>query len=140
VASAGFLVEAVCLALVPDLGGIVPAAAALLAFGALNGFGTIILITAFQRWAPPALLGQLVSVLLLAAIGIFPVSVFAAGLLVQHLGPAAFFPLAGTLLAVAIAVSLSQRSWRAFGSAAEPHPGNREPAGAAGAVASPPPA
>jgi hypothetical protein len=105
-ASVGFLVEAAGLALVPYLGGTIKAAAALLAFGAL----TIILITAFQRWAPPAVLGQLMAVLLLAAIGVFPVSVFVAGLLVDHLGPAPFFPLAGALLAVPIAVSLSQRS------------------------------
>ncbi len=118
IASAGFLIEAACLALVPYLGGTIPAAAALLAFGALNGFGTIILITAFQRWAPPAVLGQLMAVILLAAMGVFPVSVLLAGLIVQHLGPAPFFPLAGGLLAAAIAGSLGQRSWRAFGSAA----------------------
>ena len=134
VASVGFLVEAACLALVPYLGGTIPAAAALLAFGALNGFGSIILFTAFQRWAPPAMLGQLMAVLLLAAIGVFPVSVFVAGLLVDHLGPAPFFPLAGALLAVAIAVSLSQRSWRDFGSAVKARPGEDEPMCAALAV------
>jgi MFS family permease len=139
IVSVGFLVEAACLALVPYLGGTIPAAAALLAFGALNGFGTIILITAFQRWAPPAMLGQLMAVLLLAAIGVFPLSVFFAGLLVQHLGPAPFFPLAGGLLAVAIAVSLSQRSWRAFGSADQARPGESEPACAVVAVAGQPP-
>ena len=123
-ASAGFLIEAGCLALVPYLGGTIPAAAALLAFGALNGFGTIILMTAFQRWAPPALLGQLGAVLLLAAIGVFPLSVFLAGLVVQHFGPAPFFPLAGGLLMVAIIVGLSQRSWRDFGSTAHPGDGD----------------
>jgi MFS family permease len=131
VASVGFLIEAGCLALVPYLGGTIPAAAALLAFGALNGFGTIILITAFQRWAHPALLGQLGALLLLAAIGVFPLSVFFAGLLVEHLGPAPFFPLAGALLALAIAISLTQRSWRAFGSAASAHPDEGEPVCAA---------
>lgn len=128
-ASVGFLIEAACLALVPYLGGTIPAAAALLAFGVLNGFGTIIVITAFQRWAPPAMLGQLMGVLLLAAVGVFPVSAFLAGLLVQHLGPAPFFPLAGALLAAAIAASLTQRSWRSFGSAASAHPSPGEPVG-----------
>jgi len=135
IASAGFLVEAGFLALVPYLGGTIPAAAALLAFGALNGFGNIILMSAFQRWAPPALLGQLMAVLLLAAIGVFPVSVFVAGLLVKHIGPAPFFPLAGALLAVAIAISLSQRSWRTFGSAANAQPAEGESPPAAGAAA-----
>jgi predicted MFS family arabinose efflux permease len=139
IASAGFLVEAACLALVPYLGGTIPAAAALLAFGALNGFGTIILITAFQRWAPPAVLGQLMAILLLAAIGVFPVSVFFAGLLVQHLGPAPFFPLAGALLAAAIAASLSQPRWRAFGSAASAHPDQGKPPSAALAAPGQPP-
>ncbi len=138
IASVGFLMEAACLALVPYLGGMIPAAAALLAFGALNGFGTIIVITAFQRWAPPAVLGQLMAVLLLAAMGVFPVSVLLAGLIVQHLGPAPFFPLAGALLAVAIAASLSQRSWRAFGSAAGAYPDEGQPASAAVAPAGPP--
>jgi len=128
-ASIGFLVEAACLALVPYLGGAIPAAAALLAFGALNGFGSIILITAFQRWAPPAILGQLTALLLLAAIGVFPVSVFLAGLLVQQLGPAPFFPLAGTLLAVAIAASLTQHAWRNFGSSAGAHADQGEAVG-----------
>jgi predicted MFS family arabinose efflux permease len=126
-ASVGFLVEAGCLALVPYLGGTIPAAAALLAFGALNGFGTIILITAFQRWAPPALLGQLGALLLLAAIGVFPLSAFCAGILVQRLGPAPFFPLAGALLAATMTVSLSQPSWRTFGSAANAQPDEGEP-------------
>jgi predicted MFS family arabinose efflux permease len=127
--SIGFLIEAVCVALVPYLGGTVPAAAALLAFGALNGFGTIIMITAFQRWAPPAVLGQLMAVLMLAAIGVFPLSVFLAGLVVQHFGPAVFFPLAGGLLTAAILFGLSQSSWRAFGSpAASTRPEESEPA------------
>lgn len=139
IASAGFLAEAACLALVPYLGGTIPAAAALLAFGALNGFGTIILITAFQRWAPPAVLGQLMAVLLLAAMGVFPVSVFLAGLLVQHLGPAPFFPLAGAPLAAAIAASLSQPRWRAFGSAANKHPNQGKPTSAALAAPRQPP-
>lgn len=41
------------------------------------------LIAAFQRWAPPAMLGQLMAVLLVAAIGAFQLSVFLAGLIVQ---------------------------------------------------------
>jgi hypothetical protein len=129
VASFGFLIEAVCLSLVPYLGGTIPAAAALLVFGALNGFGNIIVITAFQRWAPPAVLGQIMGVMMLAAIGVFPISVFVAGIVVQHFGPAVFFPLAGGLLTAAILFGLSQSSWRAFGSpAASTQPEESEPA------------
>jgi len=64
----------------------------------------------------------------------FPVSVFVAGLLVKHIGPAPFFPLAGALLAVAIAISLSQRSWRTFGSAANAQPAEGQSPPAAGAA------
>ncbi len=129
VASFGFLIEAVCLSLVPYLGGTIPAAVALLVFGALNGFGNIIVITAFQRWAPPAVLGQIMGVMMLAAIGVFPISVFVAGIVVQHFGPAVFFPLAGGLLTAAILFGLSQSSWRAFGSpAASTPPEESEPA------------
>jgi len=63
---------------------------------------------------------------------VFPLSVFFAGLIVQHLGPAPFFPLAAALLVFAIMFGLGQRSWRAFGSTT--HSGDGEPVGAAAAA------
>ncbi|MGH3165697.1 MAG: hypothetical protein ACRDN0_07360 [Trebonia sp.] len=54
-------------------------------------------------------------VITLAGAGSFPISAAVAGLLTRHLGPAAVFPIAGALLAVAILGGLSQRALRDFG-------------------------
>jgi len=116
IASIAFLIEAGCLGVIPYLGGTIPAGAALAAFGALNGFGNVITITAFQRWAPPALMGRLMGLLMFAAMGVFPLSVLLGGVVVHDAGPAPFFPLAAVILAVAVIAGLSQRSWRTFGS------------------------
>jgi MFS family permease len=115
VASFAFLLEGGCIAIVPYLGGALPAVGALVALGALNGFGNVIAITAFQRWAPRELLGTLMGVLLLASFGIFPVSVLLGGVVVHALGPGVFFPLAGGVLTLAVLGGLTQRSWRRFG-------------------------
>jgi hypothetical protein len=73
------------------------------------------MITAFQRWAPPDVLGRLTGVLMLASFGVFPVSVALAAFVVHNLGAALFFPLAGAALAIAILAGLTQRAWRDFG-------------------------
>jgi MFS family permease len=113
--SFAYLAEAVFLGAVPYLGGTIPAGAALAAFGLLNGFGNVLVITTFQRWAPPALLGRLTGLLMLCSFGVFPVSVVLGAVAVHNVGPAPFFPFAGAAIAIAIVVGLSQRSWREFG-------------------------
>lgn len=115
VGSIAFLAEAFFLAAVPYLGGTIAAGVALAAFGLLNGFGNVVMITVFQRWAPPDLLGRVTGLLMLAAFGIFPVSVALAALVVRNLGAAPFFPMAGAALALAVAAGLSQRCWRDLG-------------------------
>jgi predicted MFS family arabinose efflux permease len=115
VTSIAFLVEAGAFACVPYLGGVLPAGAALAAFGALNGFGNVVALTAFQRWAAAELRGRLIGLLMLGSFGIFPVSVLLGGLVVRDLGAAAFFPLNASVLAAAILWSLTQPSWRQLG-------------------------
>jgi predicted MFS family arabinose efflux permease len=119
-ASAAFLTEAIFIAIVPYLGNAFGAAAALVGLGVMNGFGNVVMITAFQRWAPPNMLGRLSGLLMLASFGVFPVSVVLAAFVVRDLGPAAFFPLAAAALALAILLGISQRSWRNFGAAPDP--------------------
>ena len=114
-ASFFFLAEAACIGLVPYLGGIPGAAAAMAGLGIANGFGNILTITAFQRWAPPDLLGRLTGLLLLTSFGVFPLSVALGALFVRDLGPAPFFLFAAGTLAAAILFGLTQRSWREFG-------------------------
>jgi MFS family permease len=118
--SIAFLAQALFLAVVPYLGGTILAGAALAAVGVLNGFGNVVMITIFQRWAPPELLGRLTGLLLTASYGVFPVSVALAALVVHGLGAAVFFPLAAAPLALAILAGLSQRIWRDFGIAPKP--------------------
>jgi ABC-type thiamin/hydroxymethylpyrimidine transport system permease subunit len=110
-----FLVDATALALTPYLGGEAGAAAALFVMGAANGLGNVTVLTVLQKWAPPALLGRVMAALMLCAFGSFPVSVVIAGVLVRHIGPALFFPVAGGLVAVAILAGLTQREFREFG-------------------------
>jgi predicted MFS family arabinose efflux permease len=114
-ASFFFLAQAACTGLVPYLGGIPGAAAAMAGLGIANGFGNILTITAFQRWAPPDLLGRLTGLLLLTSFGVFPLSVALGALFVSGLGPAPFFLFAAGTLAAAILFGLTQRSWREFG-------------------------
>ena len=125
VGSVAFLGEAACLAVTPYVGPTVAVAAAMAGLGVLNGFGNVLTITAFQRWAPPSALGRLAGLLTLTSFGVFPISVALAALVVRHWGTTPFFLLAAVTLAVAILAGLSQRAWRDFGAA---HPATPEPA------------
>jgi MFS family permease len=110
-----FLIAAVALALVPFLGGLPGAAAAMLVFGVALGFDGVLSITLLQEWAPEGMLGRVMGVILLAGTVSFPVSTAVAGLLARHFGPSAVFPIAGALLAAAMLGGLSQREFRSFG-------------------------
>ena len=116
-ATAMFLVDGTAIALTPYLGGETGAAAALFVVGATNGLGNVTFLTVLQKWAPPALLGRIMSAIFLCAFGTFPLSVAVAGVLVRHLGPALFFPVAGVLVVVTMLVALTQREFRTFGAA-----------------------
>jgi hypothetical protein len=118
-ASAMFLAESVFIALVPYLGGEAGAAALLCLVGVCNGLGNVTFLTAMQKWVSPGLLGRVMGVLMLCAFGSFPLSVAVSGVLVRHLGPVPFFPVAGGLVAVAMLTGLTQREFRRFGAAAD---------------------
>jgi len=115
VACAGFVVEGAALCLLPMSGGVVGAASALIIAGVCNGFGNIVLFTLIQQRAPAQSLGRVMSLLMVAGIGSFPVSVGMAGLLVRHLHATAFFPMAGVALGLAVLAALSRREMREFG-------------------------
>jgi MFS family permease len=109
------LAGGLAMGLLPFLGGLVGAVGAIVIFGACNGFGNTLFITLLQQWAPVRLLGRVMSLVMLAAMGSFPVSVAVSGLLVHRLGPAPFFPAAAALLIVTIVGALTQRELRSFG-------------------------
>jgi hypothetical protein len=112
---AAFLVMAVAIALVPFLGGLPGAAAAILVLGLTNGFGNVVFVTLLQRWSPAPLLGRVMSLVMLASLGSFPLSVALSGLLVRQFGPSPFFPVAAGLVLLSIAGALSQHEIRFFG-------------------------
>jgi hypothetical protein len=116
-ASMVFLVDGTALALTPYLGSEAGAAAALFTMGAANGLGNVTFLTVLQKWAPPALLGRVMSAIFLCAFGTYPLSVAVSGVLIRHVGPSLFFPVAGGLVAVAILGGLTQREFRMFGAA-----------------------
>jgi predicted MFS family arabinose efflux permease len=120
VASGSFLVEAMAVGLIPFLGGLPGAAAATFVLGACNGMGNVVFLTLIQRWAPPRLLGRVMSVIMLAGLGSFPLSVAVSGVLVHHLGPSPFFPVAAATVAISIFCAMSQREFRDFGSMERP--------------------
>jgi MFS family permease len=101
-------------ALVPFLGGLPGACAALAVVGATNGFCNVIMITMLQRWAPPRLLGRVMSLVVLAAMGTYPVSAAVTGALIRGTGPRPFFPIAGAAVAAAVVFALAQREVRDF--------------------------
>jgi Major Facilitator Superfamily len=121
-ASAVFVIDATALALTPYLGGEAGAAAALFVMGAANGLGNVTLLTVMQKSTPPALLGRVMSAVMLCAFGSYPLSVALSGVLVRHIGPTPFFPVAGGLVALAILIGLTQREFRMFGASEEDKP------------------
>ncbi|HWF82670.1 MAG TPA: MFS transporter [Streptosporangiaceae bacterium] len=115
VACSGFVVEGAALCLLPLSGGLAGAASALMVAGVCNGFGNIVLFTLIQQRAPAQSLGRVMSLLMVAGVGSFPVSVGMAGWLVRHLHATAFFPLAGVALGLAVLAALCRREMREFG-------------------------
>ncbi|HUC26913.1 MAG TPA: MFS transporter [Streptosporangiaceae bacterium] len=109
----------VCLLWAP---GLAVAATMVALWGGLNMWANVTTQTAFQRWAPPDLIGRLSGLLLVTSYGMFPISVALAGLIVHRYGPGPFFILAAVALAATLAWALSQQAFRDFGMrlAAEP--------------------
>jgi MFS family permease len=117
-----FVVAAAAIAAAPFTGGLPGLTAGMAMFGLGIGFDNVVSVTLIQRWAPPAMLGRVWGLLMLASVGSFPVATFVAGLLVRHLGPTPIFPISGGLLALSMGYGLTQREFRDFGSVPEPGP------------------
>jgi MFS family permease len=115
VSSSVFLIAALAVAAVPAAHGLPGAAVAMCVFGLVAGFGNVIFVTLIQRWAPPAMIGRVMGVVMLGSLGSFPVATAIAGMLARHLGPSPVFVISGSLLALAIIAGLSQHQFRAFG-------------------------
>ena len=113
--AASFVLEGVAIMVLPYLGGLTGAATAAFVLGLTSGFGNVLLITLLQQWAPPALLGRVMGLIMLAAWGTLPLSAVIAGALVLRFGAAPYFPVAGAIVAVAVLGALTLREFRHLG-------------------------
>lgn len=126
IASAVFITSGAATTLIPSLGGQPGAAAALLIIGACNGLGNVLFYTMAQRSVPRAILGRVLSIIMLCSYGTFPLSAATTGILVRHLGPTPFFPIAGIFVITAILGGNTQHAFRQFGRQTHPaHPQNQ---------------
>jgi MFS family permease len=122
IASLTLLPTVPLIAIIPYAGGWLPAAFILVFAFVLVAIGNLLMVTGFQQWAPPQLLGRVTGMLMLASIGMLPGSVLLAGVLIHLVGPAAYFPLdAGTIL-IAATAQLSSPTWRRFDPRRPPSP------------------
>jgi len=110
-----FLVQAPLIAVLPWIPALAAAVVALVLWGGLNMWANVTTQTAFQRWAPPDLIGRLSGLLLVTSYGMFPVSVALAGFVSHRFGPGAFFILAAVTIAGTLVWALSRPAFRDFG-------------------------
>ena len=105
---------AVAISLVPYLGGLPGAMVAMLVFGIGTGGSGVCFITMLQMWSPRELLGRIMSTIMLAGLGTYPISVALCGYGVKHIGVTAFFPASGLFMACAALLALGQPAIRNY--------------------------
>lgn len=88
------------------------------AIGAANSYVVILFTTWLQRRTPPSMLGRMMSVLMLAAVGLNPVSSALAGALID-LNATALLVCAGTLVTVIVLLSALNPNMRSMGATPE---------------------
>ncbi|MGH2862872.1 MAG: MFS transporter [Solirubrobacteraceae bacterium] len=113
-------------AAVPFAGGVIATGVVLIFAFLLIAIGNLLLITGLQQWAPPDLLGRLTGVLMLASVGMMPLSTLIAGVVIRLTGPRTYFPLDAATVAVAAIAQLSSSTWRRFEPADGPTPRDQE--------------
>jgi hypothetical protein len=115
-----FLIMAAASCLVPYLPGLSGATAAVLVVGAANGYGNVVLLTLLQKWAPGHLMGRVMGLFMIAAVGCFPLSVLGAGLFVRQFGTAPYFPLAAGLVFLSVLGAQGHKEIRMLGARGTP--------------------
>lgn len=108
------LVMGASVAAVPYSGGLVGATVCITVFSIANGWSGIAIMTMVQLWAPRHLLARVMSVMLLAMSGTFPLSVAMTGWGVERYGVAAFFVVAGCAMACGGLWALSRPVFRNY--------------------------
>jgi predicted MFS family arabinose efflux permease len=105
------MVMAVAVTLVP-FGGYVGAAVALAVAGIASTVTNVLVITLVQQNTAPHLLGRVMSAIVFAGLGLFPLSTVVAGLVVDSSGSTAVFLATGVTLLLAFAFGFSRRELR----------------------------
>jgi len=102
----------IAIALVPYAGGLIGALICMLIMGCTNSITNVLFITLIQQAVPRAQLGRLMSMILFASLGSYPISVLFAGILVTHTGPAIMFPISAAFLTAGALFGLVRREIR----------------------------
>jgi DHA3 family tetracycline resistance protein-like MFS transporter len=105
------LVMGVAIALVP-VAGLAGAIGALAIAGAAGTASTILAVTLVQQTTPAHLLGRVMGAIMFAGLGLFPLSVVLAGMVVDRFGAPAIFWVCGAMLLASFAFGLFQRDIR----------------------------
>lgn len=108
------LVAMLALAAVGFTGAVWAAAVLFAVVGTTLACTNIIGLTAFQKWAPPQILGRMMSLLLLASYGTTPLGILIGGFLVNGLGATATFLIAAGAAILTLLAGLTSRTWREF--------------------------
>lgn len=106
------VVQASAMALVPYAGGLIGGLVCMLIMGFANSITNVLFITLIQQTLPRAQLGRLMSVIMFASLGSYPISVLLAGILVTRTGPAIMFPVSAAFLTAGALFGLSRREIR----------------------------
>ncbi len=106
------ILQASAISLVPYTGGLIGALVCMLIMGVANSITNVLFTTLIQQTLPRAQLGRLMSVIMFASFGSYPISVLLAGILVTHTGPAILFPISGAFLTIGALFGLSRREIR----------------------------
>ncbi|MBV9230451.1 MAG: MFS transporter [Chloroflexi bacterium] len=106
------IAQAGAIALIPYAGGLIGALVCMFIMGFTNSITNVLFITLIQQTLPRAQLGRMMSVIMFAALGSYPISVLFTGILVTRTGPAIMFPISAAFLAVGALFGLSRREIR----------------------------
>jgi MFS family permease len=106
------ILQGVALATIPIGHTLWVGIAALSVAGLAGGMIDVFYVSMLQSNLPAALLGRSMSALMLAAYGVYPVSVVVAGLVVQRFGPAPIFVADGIVVCAGFLLGFTSREFR----------------------------
>jgi MFS family permease len=119
IATGLFLVFGVIYAALGTVSSMWLAAGLMVLAGLGNGYVSILVMTGLQRVTPEQLMGRVMSLVMLAMVGLGPISSAVAGVLVKISAPALFGTAGAGMLLIGVFVFANRATW-VFPEAAEP--------------------